>query len=398
MLSSNYYIWLQKVLGAGAVTEKIFSTFSSPEEIFMSSERSLRVSGVFSGKQIEKIRSTEVNDSYAVLSDCAKLGVDVITPDMELYPEYLLEIPNFPLVLYTKGDMTCLKNKIPISIVGARRANPSSKGAAMKLSGALSSVGFTVVSGGALGIDSSAHTGAITVGGKTACILGCGIGSDYLSENKYLRDAISKNGVLISEHPPQSPPARGSFPVRNRIIAGISVGTVVIEAGIKSGSLITAKYANEMGRDVFAVPSSLFGSVCGGTDELIRDGACQVNVPMDIVKEYLQRFADRLILDNGTDLEEDISYTSYDTDAETITNRIKKDFDEPVKRAKKKELPFGTSRQARLVYESFEDKEKTVNEVVAKLNLPTSEILGALTELELLGFITLLPNTKYKLI
>lgn len=418
MTNSNYYIWLQQALGAGAVTDRIFSFFSSPEEIFMSDEKALKLSGVFSARQIEKLKKTDIEKTYEILSVCGKEKVDVITPDTELYPKRLLEIRDFPLVLYTRGDMTCFKNKIPVAVVGTRKASELSRLAAEKLSRTLSSSGFLIVSGGALGIDSAAHTGAIASGGKTVCVLGCGIGSSYLSENEPLRRAVSKNGVLVSEHPPLLPPARGSFPVRNRIIAGLCEGTVVIEAGVKSGSLITARYANEMGRDVFAVPSDLLGTTCTGTRELIRDGAKTVRTSFDVLEEYLVRFPGKIIIDEKTDLSESI--TAYGVNAypdliTEITEQIKKDFkksDTPVmmeegvskeafseeKIPKKRVLSEEASYQASKVYEVFDYKQKTVNEIMAEVNLPANEIFGALTELELLGYIAFLPNTKYKLI
>ena len=392
MVSNNYYIWLRQALGAGAHTERIFSCFTSPEEIFMSDENSLRLSGVFSSSQIEKIKTTPIDDTYKILASCAEMKIDIITPDMSAYPEKLLEIPDFPLVLYTRGE-------IPLSIVGTRKSSAVSVRAATELASILSASGFLIVSGGALGIDSAAHVGAISSGGKTACVLGCGIGNKYLAENEPLRNAVSENGVLISEYPPFLPPTKGSFPIRNRIIAGLSEGTVVIEAGVKSGSLITAKLANEMGRDVFAVPFDLLGSACTGTRELIRDGAKPVRKPFDILEEYLSLFPDKIIIDKNTDLMKEITSFVGDTDTKYIYNEIKENFHKPDARKKpeKRELPKDVSRAAHMVYEAFDFKEKTANEIMAEVNLPTSDVFGALTELELLGFIVFLPNTKYKI-
>ncbi len=399
MVSNNYYIWLRQALGTGAHTERIFSCFTSPEEIFMSNEKSLRLSGVFSSSQIEKIKTTQIDDTYKILASCAEMKIDIITPDMSVYPEKLLETPDFPLVLYTRGDITCFKDKVPISIVGTRKSSAVSVRAATELASILSASGFLVVSGGALGIDSAAHVGAISSGGKTACVLGCGIGNRYLAENEPLRNAISENGVLISEYPPLAPPTKGSFPIRNRIIAGLSEGTVVIEAGVKSGSLITAKLANEMGRDVFAVPFDLLGSACTGTRELIRDGAKPVSKPFDILEEYLPLFPDKIIIDKNTDLMKDITSFVSKSDTKHIYNKIIENIQktDACKKPEKRELPKDVSRAARMVYDSLDFKEKTANEIMAEVNLPTSDVFGALTELELLGFISFLPNTKYKI-
>lgn len=302
MVNSNYYIWLQTALGPGAAAENIFSVFNSAEEIFKSGERGLRLSGVFTSHQIQKLLKTDISESYAVIEDCASKGIDVVTPMDASYPEGLLQIKNYPLVLYVKGDLSCLKNKVPISIVGTRKAAPKSIAVATELAKVLAQSGFTVVSGGALGVDSAAHTGALLAEGSTIAVLGCGIGCRYLMENEPLRQAVAKSGALLSEYRPGEPGYRGSFPMRNRLISGLSAGTVVIEAGIKSGSLITAKYAAEQNRDVFVVPGDAISSAYKGAAELARDGAKSVMRPWDIVEEYIVKFPDRIVIDESVDL------------------------------------------------------------------------------------------------
>lgn len=407
MTNLNYNIWLQTALGAGAKVKHIYSAFPEIEEIYRSTDDELRISGVFTDGQIAKLRKADIYDSYKVIEDCASMGVDIITPESGLYPEKLYAMDDFPLVLYVQGDISCLWRGIPFGIVGTRTpVQPGSMYATQTLSGSLSVSGFTIVSGGALGIDSAAHTAAMASKGKTVAVLGGGIGSKYLRVNEALRCAVAEHGALISELPPKVEPRPRSFPIRNRLIAALSEGVAVMEGGKKSGSLITAKYAYKMGRDVFALPCDAPTSSNQGVYDLIQDGAKPINCAMDVFEEYLTRYPEKVIIDESIDLFQDIRNPNNrflevsEEFAKTCGKQIaKQGMNAGGKRAgvklEKRKLADPVSDAARRVYDCFGNEPLSINDIAEAVFMPTSSVLGALTELEIFGYIELLPDTKY---
>ncbi len=201
---------------------------------------------------LQRMKKVSLAEAEETLELCERTGVVPICPADDRYPWLLREVPTCPAVLYALGDLSLLTpTTLPFAMVGARDARLSSLSAASDLAGSLARAGFLIVSGGAIGTDSACHIGALNAGCPTVAVLGTGIGTNYLQQNADLRRVISHNGLLLSEMEPGEPGSRGSFPLRNRIIAGMSVGTLVVEAAVKSGSLITSKYAEEYDRDVF---------------------------------------------------------------------------------------------------------------------------------------------------
>lgn len=201
---------------------------------------------------LQRMKKVSLVEAEETLELCERTGVVPICPADDRYPWLLREVPTCPAVLYALGDLRLLTpTTLPFAMVGARDARLSSLSAASDLAGSLARAGFLIVSGGAIGTDSACHIGALNAGCPTVAVLGTGIGTNYLQQNADLRRVISHNGLLLSEMEPGEPGSRGSFPLRNRIIAGMSVGTLVVEAAVKSGSLITSKYAEEYDRDVF---------------------------------------------------------------------------------------------------------------------------------------------------
>lgn len=209
----------------------------------------------------------------------------VLTFDNAEYPALLKEISDPPLVLYVRGNKACL-NDIQIALVGSRAATPSGVKLATSFAQQLAELGLTITSGLAAGIDAASHRGAIAAHGKTIAVLGTGVDEVYPKQHRGLVDAILQcNGALISEFPRSTPPQAFNFPRRNRIISGISLGVLVVEAELKSGSLITARHAVEQGREVFAIPGNIQQTQSRGCHHLIRQGAILVEVIADIVNE-----------------------------------------------------------------------------------------------------------------
>ncbi len=394
-----YWVWLSCGLGAAASCLDLISYYEwNPYEIYGATLTELFKLNVVGRKQLEKLKSFPIEKAEEILSVSRQNGWRIITPSSEFYPQNLITLQDLPLVLYVDGDETCLKNELSVSIVGARKASDYGKAVARALSSAMASVGFTIVSGGALGIDSEAHRGAISENGKTICVLGCGLGTKYLAENEDLRKSITKNGAVISEYPPFTPAGRITFPQRNRIISGLTLGTVVVEAGERSGSLITARLASEQGRDVFAVPGDLVSSSFLGTNNLIRNGATAVFSPNDILEEYCYKFFDKI--NNKRFADDEIIRRAQEYLKEHAQSKAEATPQKAVENktpAIKKSAPDYLTEDARSVYSIICEEPIHVDDISCKCNLTVNKTLSALTELEIYGLVEQLSGRRYKL-
>lgn len=232
--------------------------------------------------QAEQVRNpltVEARERVAALRERA-----IVLGD-EAYPPLLKEIIDPPLALHFRGDVSLLARPA-LAIVGSRRASPYGVNAAEHLARQIAAAGIVIVSGGARGIDAAAHHAALDGGGRTIAVLGTGIDVVYPSSNRRLFRAIEERGLILSEFPPGTPPKPENFPIRNRVISGLARGTVIVEATSRSGSLITARMAAEQGRDVFAVPGSIFSAGSEGTHRLVQYGAKLVHDANDVLEEF----------------------------------------------------------------------------------------------------------------
>jgi DNA processing protein len=284
----KYLNALNKINGVGSQKMRtLLNFFGSAEKIWQAGADELAKSGI--GPALtEKIKSGRGNiDPAAEWAHLEKENVQMITFNMPEYPRLLQEIANPPYIIYMKGEID-LNSTPMISIVGSRKFTSYGSQAATSFAKDLAAAGVIVVSGMALGIDSIAHQGALSGGGKTIAVLGGSLDDKniYPRNNFNLSREIIENGALLSEYPIETPAGiQGNFPARNRIIAGLSLGTLIIEAGEKSGTLITANSALESNREVFAIPGSIFSPQSSGTNELIRHGAKIVTGVKDILEE-----------------------------------------------------------------------------------------------------------------
>lgn len=396
-----YWIWLLRCLGPAAPIADMIAVFGSARGVYEAGTVEWRLSGILTAKQIAALSKYSPSESGGVLRACRENGWEILTPDSPYYPQKLRELRNFPPVLFLQGDKEALLPEVKLAMVGTRKATGYSLRVASMLAQSLSAAGVTVVSGGALGIDSAAHTGALRAGGKTIAVLGCGLGTDYLRENAALRREISENGALISEFLPFSPASRTTFPLRNRIISALSLGTVVVEAGEKSGSLITARYAMEQGRDVFAVPGDVISSAFTGANKLIHDGAKPVFSPLDILEEYVYTYADAIHIEAATKVFETLQAPMRQT-YETARGKAPKTAQPAAPETaatpanSDRELPETASKNAKAVYTALQDGERHIDEIADCTGLSVGECLAALTELELYGCAALTQGKKYK--
>ncbi|MDP9473583.1 MAG: DNA-processing protein DprA [Chloroflexota bacterium] len=213
-----------------------------------------------------------------------RAGVTVLTHGGEGYPRLLAEIPAPPPVLYVKGELLP-EDGLAVAVVGARRLSSYGRDVGGRLAGELAAAGVTIVSGLARGIDAVAHQAALRAGGRTVAVLGCGVNVVYPPEHRNLAGQIVENGALVSDYPPDRKPDAPNFPARNRIISGLSLGVVVVEAPAKSGALITVDFAADQGRDVFVVPGNVLSSASAGCNRLLRDGARPVRDADDVLED-----------------------------------------------------------------------------------------------------------------
>lgn len=280
--------------------------FKTPEQTWEAHSRDLKKVKGITMSQVARIQSRRgAIDIDAEVDKLKQLGIGIITLDDHYYPELLRQIFDPPPVIFYKGELIkVLSHAITIAIVGARQATTYGRMIAEELASGLSQYGVTVVSGVARGIDSAAHRGALRGQGSTVGVLGCGLDVVYPPENQSLYEEIALKGSLITEYPPGTYPAAQNFPARNRIISGLCEGVVVVEASEKSGALITADFALEQGREVFAVPGSIRSNLSKGCHKLLRAGACLVESVEDILHE-LGLMVKPLEIDTGaTDLSE----------------------------------------------------------------------------------------------
>lgn len=283
----KYWIALKSITGVGNITfPALVDKFVSLPAIFTAPVPQLTTIPGISKKTATAIACFKDWDKIKRELDLTyKAGIKITTYSDELYPAKLLNIYDRPAFIYVKGTLT--KDEINIAMVGSRQASTYGKYTTERISRELSIKGITIVSGLARGIDAAAHRGALTAQGRTIAVMGSGLDIIYPPENKKLYAEIEQSGAVISEYSLGTPPLANNFPARNRIISGMSYGVVVVEAGEKSGSLITARLALEQGREVFAVPGSIDSAGARGTNKLIKQGAKLVENIDDILEDIL---------------------------------------------------------------------------------------------------------------
>jgi DNA processing protein len=277
------WLRLTHIPGVGAETQRrLLQHFKSPEAAFSASAAALQNVG---GAAAERMLTHHPGPEIDLAIDWAQRpGNRVITLADADYPLSLLDAPDPPTILYVVGDAALL-NRPALAVVGSRNATRQGELDAEAFSEALARAGLAIVSGLALGIDAAAHRGALKGGGTTVAIIGTGADRIYPARNEPLARAIATGGAIVSEFPLGTPALAGNFPRRNRIIAGLSLGCLVIEAAERSGSLITARLAAEAGRDVFAIPGSIHAALAKGCHKLIKQGAKLVETAEDVLDE-----------------------------------------------------------------------------------------------------------------
>jgi len=368
--------WLKLIRadGVGPVTfAELIKHFGSADRVLGASVSELsKVDGI-GLVTAERIAVTRDKfDAAAELDRAEKLGVWLLTCEDDRFPPVLKRIYDPPPVLYIRGDLI-REDNLAISIVGSRMCSHYGCEQSSRFAHLLASSGFTICSGMARGIDTAAHQGALAAEGRTIAVMGCGLANIFPPENKKLSEQISESGACISELPLSYEPQAKNFPPRNRIIAGLSLGTIVIEAGLRSGALITAKAALDYNREVMAVPGKIDSPLSKGTHQLLKEGA-------------------RLI-DSVEDIMEAIGY---------IGKQLESHVSEAAAKATDKvEMPLFDARDLKLssderaVHNHLDKDPKHIEEIIAETDLQPGSVNAALISLRLKGLIKQLPGSMF---
>jgi len=364
--------WLALRLVPGLGTRKavtLLERFRTPMALFRASVSELEAAGLSPGVS-RAINSGCTFEDAATQQDRIKATGTTLVPVTDpVYPEKLRGILDPPTLLFCRGDLALLAS-ISVAVVGTRKPTPYGMAVAEKLSGDLATLGVGIISGMARGIDTAAHQGALRAGGKTIAVFGCGVDMVYPSENRKLYDEIAVRGLMVSEFPMGAPAFPQNFPIRNRIVSGMSSGVLVVEGAQYSGSAITARLAMDQGRDVFAVPGNITSKLSWAPNLLIRQGAKLVMDAQDIVSELPPDERFRL---------------------QTIEKEQKGDLAQQL-------LPLGPNAPlGRAILESLLIEKPThIDGLLDSLeNYSSSEIIAALFELELLGLVKQLPGKHF---
>ncbi len=384
-----YWIWLQSVLGCGSHrTNMLLRRYSGAREIYELDEAERRESRNFTPDEIEKLRAAPIGKAQAVYERCRALGCRVVTPEDELYPERLRDIYAMPIVLYIKGDIAGLSKQFAISMVGTRNCTGYGLSAARMLAGQLARFGVVVVSGMALGIDTACHQSAMDHKGKTVAILGSGVDVPYPRDNEKMMARLCREHAVLTEYPPGTAPVGAHFPVRNRLIAGLSLGTVVVEGDERSGAMITASHALDQGKDVFAVPGRIDDRQSAGPLKLIKQGAKPVTCVGDILCEYEHLYPEQLRRLYQIEMEK------YE-DKQSKGKVQVEENPEPVR--PRPEPPGELDETQHMVYERLGSAAQSVQELSAATGLSVPKLLPILTEMELMGAIENRSMNRYAL-
>lgn len=417
MISSNAKYWIMLTQAIGYNTpkaKKLAKMYTDISKFFEGGESEWRFCGLFNSVELEALSSVKPDGADDVLKRCKQLNYSVISIDDPNYPSCLYNIYAPPAVLYVSGKLPDFDEHLSIGIVGTRQASRYGVENSYKIAYALAKYNTVVVSGGALGVDCASHRGVLAANGITVCVRGCGINSHYLRDNEKMREAITAKGAVISEYPPDEEPRNFYFPARNRIIAALSDGVLLIEAGEKSGSLITANLALEMGKDIFALLGNNSPQNHGSNYRIKEGTAIPVTDFMDILANYDCKnlsedsvgFDSILLSDidavpvkkkrKSISLDKAISQNTENTNpsSKKISAEVKTEAE---KQEPKHKTDIKLKGDAKLVYNYLSSKPVHIDKIADDLGMPVNRVLGTLTLLEVQGLAQALQGRNFVL-
>ena len=402
----RYWLWLHTRRGLSANgLRQALAAFETPAGIYAASGAKLAEAGL---KQADcaALCDRDMAEADRIGGICRETGIRILTMDQPQYPALLRNIPDPPPLLYYAGTLPDFDRELTIAVVGHRKPSTQGWTMARRLGLGLSKSGAVVISGAAKGIDAAAMEGALRGGMPVVAVLGCGVDVAYPRENRRLLEDVRDYGCILSEYPPGTPPVGWHFPVRNRIISGLSRGVVVVEAPRRSGSLNTAQHALDQGRDVFAVPGSAGDPVCAGSNDLLRQGAACAEHAGDIIGGYAYLFRDRVrVPDEAERAAYEAEFLHEKSDAiaaspvELPQSDCKKMIDNPQTETyiDLKEELAGLSGEEAAVVQALSDKPARVDILIERTGLAAPAVLGTLTMLEVRGLVQALPGGSFSL-
>ncbi len=427
MAQLPYWIWLttrKRLTLRGQ--QLVLSYFGTPEEIYRARPSDIEQVQGLTDKEVAALGQKDLDGAKTILEMCSDQGIRVITSRDTAYPQRLLAIDVPPLVLYYRGKFMPFDELPVVTVVGSRKASAYGLAVARRMGNQIGACGGVVVSGAAKGIDSQALEGALEAGGMVAAVLGNGLDIVYPRESEAVYQAVASRGCLISEYPPGTPPMARNFPQRNRIMSGLALGVLVVEAAKQSGSLITAGLALEQGRDVFAVPGNIGIASSAGSNQLLQEGAMLVTDGWDIMREYMPRYPEHIHELRGTPpLELRQSAQPRQEPFLKVASPVEapkqqKKSRNPLKFVKMAKNPEpngenGIDNEPKRNYIDLQEKisaltadektiatalipgEQQVDDIVAKTGLPVARVLACLTLLEVKGYVTQEPGKRFTL-
>ena len=385
MSALKYWVWLAECRGVSNQARlALLRHFGSPEDVFYADTGEILLTEGITREQAKALEDHKLDKADKILADCQRLGLRILTIQDAEYPGRLQNIYDPPCLLYVKGRLPAIDEEAAVAVVGTRDCTPYGVACAEKLGYGLASGGAVVVSGLAKGIDAAASRGALRAGGVTVGVVGNGLDVHYPYESRYLYEDIAAAGALLSEYPPGTEPAGNHFPARNRIISGLSLATLVVEAPERSGALITAETALEQGRDVFAVPGPIDAPASVGCNRLIRDGAGLVSDAWDILREYAGRFPEKLKQDEAREQPAVLGYQAR-----------QKAEPKPVPPSLDLNKSSLTDDQLNLLRAMSDEEPALVDDLIEQTGIPTRRVLSALTLLEMEQLVTQHSGKRY---
>ena len=380
----KYWVWLTELVGLGNQTRlALLEHFSTPEDIYYADEGEILLTEGITRREADALKAKDLTQAEKILTDCERLDLQLLTLRDAAYPVRLRSIYDPPCLLYLRGRLPAVDELPAIAVVGTRKASPYGIRCAEDLAFGLADAGALVVTGLARGIDSMAAQGALRAGGTVIGVLGGGVDVIYPKENGWLYDDVAAAGCLISEYPPGTEPLPAHFPIRNRIMSGLSVAALVVEAPVRSGALITAGMALDQGRDVFAVPGPIYAENSKGCNRLIRDGAGVAAKPEDILRDYEAQFPGKL---RGTT-------RSAPEPLETQPGQMVETAQPAMPSLSLKGA--GLTDDQILLLRTLTDQPMLTDELIELTELPTRRVLSALTMLEIDQYVTQCSGKRY---
>ena len=371
----KYWLWLTELPGLTNQTRlALLRHFPTPEDVYYADPEEVLLTEGITRAQAELLKNKDLSVADRILADCQRLNIQLLTLQDAAYPGRLKNIYDPPCLLYVKGRLPVFDEEVAVAVVGTRDCTPYGIACAEKLGYGLTCGGAIVVTGLARGVDAAATRGALRAGGITAAVVGNGLDVQYPPESRYLYEDVAAAGVLLSEYPPGSEPLGWHFPVRNRILSGLCLATLVVEAPERSGALITAGTALEQGRELYAVPGPIDAPTSVGCNQLIRDGAGLVSEAWDLLGDFEGRFPDKLRPDEAKHQPSVLGYQAR-----------QKEEPKPVPPSvslSHNELSL-TDDQIALLKALPDQEPMLVDDLIELTDLPTRRALSALTVLEI---------------